>query len=142
MMIKSSEMKTWLYIAAILLGGFGAACFMFAPRYSMLKPFGMVLVALSAYCFSVVGKKKASVGERDVSAAAAKNSISSKKLDVLAKCLGLLAALAVVASYLFLRNDALHGGHEVWPAYAFTASVLFGAIVWSYLFAKSISRNK
>jgi hypothetical protein len=38
---------------------------------------------------------------------------------------------------VFLRKDALEGGHQVWPAYAFTASIILGAVVWSYILAKS-----
>lgn len=134
-------MKIGLYVTAMLLGALGAACFIFAPHYSISKLFGMMLVALSAYFFSLIGKQRLSVGGELKSDTLISSSIS-KKLDILTRLLGLVAAFAMVASYLFLRSDALDGGHQIWPAYAFVVSVLFGAIVWSYLFARSISRRK
>lgn len=119
-----SKMKIGLYAAAMFLGALGSACFIFAPRYSTIKPFGMAFVVLGAYFFSIAGKQKTSVGGDNLDKASTINSITSKKLDILARCLSLVAILPVVASYLFLRSDALDGGRQVWPAYAFAASVL------------------
>lgn len=135
-------MKIGFYVIAILLGVSGAALFMFASHYSMLKPLGMVLVALSAYCFRLTGKQKSSNGGKDFDSTMAVDSTAPKESEILARCLGLIAVFAVVASYIFLRRDALNGGHQVWPAYAFTVSVLFGALIWSYIFAKSIFKKR
>lgn len=44
--------------------------------------------------------------------------------------------VALVCSYLFLRDDVRHGGHVVWPVYAFAISGLGGGITWSYVMAK------
>ncbi|MHB1056512.1 MAG: hypothetical protein ACYC0F_01345 [Rhodanobacter sp.] len=135
-------MRTGLYFVAAIFGVLGAALFIFASHYSMLKPFGMALVALSAYLLRFSGKQKFSDGRQDFDNASTVNSAGRKKADALARGLGLVAVLMVTASYIFLREDALGGGHQVWPAYAFTVSVLFGAVIWSYLLARSIFRNR
>lgn len=59
-----------------------------------------------------------------------------KRPGQLAWALSVAAAVAIGISYIYLRKDALAGGHEVWPAYAFTASVLIAAVVWGYVASK------
>jgi cytochrome bd-type quinol oxidase subunit 2 len=41
-----------------------------------------------------------------------------------------------VASYFYLRQDALHGYHEVLPVYVFAGVAVLCAGVWSYLVSR------
>ena len=47
-----------------------------------------------------------------------------------------VVTLAVAISYNCLRQDALNGGHEVWPVYAFAISALAAAISWGCIVSK------
>lgn len=134
-------MKILLYSTAIALGIVGWISFIYAPPHSMLKLLSMAIVATSAFLLSRIGKKK-TLHLREYDKTEVINSQKSRKLDAFARYLGLAAFFSVIISSLFLRNDALNGGHQAWPAYAFAISILFAAIIWSYLFAKSIFKRK
>ena len=126
------------YVLTVLLGASGSVVFLCAPRYSMLKTLGMALVALSAYLFKVSRDQRTPQDKSQVTGHPSTAAPSrSRGLVLLLRAMALVAVFAVALSYVFLRNDALEGGHQVWPAYAFTASIIFGAVVWSYLLAKS-----
>lgn len=59
-----------------------------------------------------------------------------KRLGRLAWVLSVASAMAIGIFYIYLRKDALAGGHEVWPAYAFAVSALIAAVVWGYVVSK------
>ena len=98
----------------------------------------MATVALSAYLFNLARDQRAPRDQgRITDRFPAAPPSQSKGLVLLLRALAVVAALAVVLCYVFLRKDVLEGGHQVWPAYAFTASIILGAVVWSYILAKT-----
>lgn len=44
--------------------------------------------------------------------------------------------LALTASYVWMHNDAVHGGHSGLPAYVFGGLVVAAGIVWGYLVSR------
>ena len=64
------------------------------------------------------------------------NPVARKRPGALAWALSVASALGIGISYVFLRRDALAGGHEVWPAYAFAVSALIAAVIWGYVVSK------
>lgn len=50
--------------------------------------------------------------------------------------LGAASFLLIGISYLFLRNDAAHGHHDVWPVYLFFGVVIVCGLLFSYLVAR------
>lgn len=61
-----------------------------------------------------------------------------KRPGRLAWALSVVSAIAIGISYIYLREDALAGGHQVWPVYAFAVSVLIAAVVWGYVVSKLV----
>ena len=64
------------------------------------------------------------------------NPGARKRPGRLAWVLSAASVIAIGISYIYLRKDALAGGHEVWPAYAFAGSALIAAAVWGYVVSK------
>lgn len=60
----------------------------------------------------------------------------TKRPGLLAWTLGVGSAAAVGISFFYLYKDAVNGYHGIVPVYAFAASALVAAVVWSYLAAK------
>jgi len=52
--------------------------------------------------------------------------------------IGFALALLWIASYVSLREDALHGYHAAWPVYLFFVVVVVCSIFWGYLVAANI----
>jgi hypothetical protein len=52
--------------------------------------------------------------------------------------LGAISAVAAVISFHFLYLDALHGYHQLWPVYAFSATALGATGVWAALVARML----
>lgn len=61
-----------------------------------------------------------------------------KRRGRLGWALGVASTASSVIFYFFLRQDELAGGHQVWPAYAFAASGLIGALIWGYVVSKFV----
>lgn len=60
----------------------------------------------------------------------------AKRPSILTWTVGAGAAAAVGISFFYLYKDAVDGYHGIVPVYAFAASALVAAVVWSYLAAK------
>lgn len=60
----------------------------------------------------------------------------AKRPGPLAWTVGIGSAAAVGISFFYLYKDAVNGYHGIVPVYAFAASALVAAVVWSYLAAK------
>jgi hypothetical protein len=66
--------------------------------------------------------------------------VKHKRPGALAWALSAACVIAIGLSYVCMRKDALAGGHEAWPAYAFAASAVAAAVVWGYVVAKLVKR--
>lgn len=70
----------------------------------------------------------------------AKLESTSNGPGAVAWVLSVLAVLAIAVSYWLMRQDALNGGHQAWPADAFAGSAFFAAVVFGYIGAKLTRR--
>jgi hypothetical protein len=66
--------------------------------------------------------------------------VEQKRPGAVAWVLSVACAVAIGLSYVYMRKDALAGGHEAWPAYAFAGSGVVAAVVWGYVVAKLVKR--
>ena len=123
------QKKYGLIILACLLFLSGSAALYFGSHNPSIRSLGVLAIIASAYFFRISRRSDTLAGsEQRVSTATGR---PNRWLWIVSFVLLLLA----VASLINLYNDALHGGHEVWPVDVFAGVALACAIVWSYLFA-------
>ena len=138
-MINQDPKKSYslfaLAIVCILSGG--AVNFIFINNF-VIRSLGLVLLVagvLLAKSSNIRGIKRVYL-----SSSQGANTSSRKRPGWLSLCLSLASAGAIGMSYIYMRKDALAGGQEGWPAYAFAVSVLVAAVVWGYVVAKLVQR--
>lgn len=109
----------------LLLGG---VALYFGSHNPAIRSLAVVAILTSVYLVRMSRRSDpfAGGGQRDSRA----TGRPGRWLWIVSLALLLLAA----ASLINLYNDALHGGHEVWPVGMFAGVALACAVVWSYLF--------
>lgn len=138
MINPSSKKKHGLFVlgaGCLLLGGFINVAFI---NSYMIRSLGLALLVAGVFLVKTSGIR--GIKGAYISNSEAGNVTSIKRPGWLSLLLSLSSGGAIVISYLCMQKDAIAGGHESWPAYAFAASVLVAAVVWGYVVAKLVQR--
>jgi hypothetical protein len=128
------EKKYSLFGLAVLLLAFACVTFILAFNNLALRSAGLLAILASV---SLV--RASNVHRRPGLEMANRPGMSIgtvKRLGCGDWTIGILSVLAAGASYLYLRNDALNGYHQVFPVYVFAAVGVVCMVVWGYLAVK------
>ncbi len=131
-----SPKRYGLFALAILLLISGGAAFFLGLNNFAIRAVGLALGLASVYLirisnFHTPPTVPVTTAQRSLSRA--KNRPGRPMWTV-----GVVSFLLVGVSFVYLREDALHGYQEVLPVYLFTAAGLACVIVWLYLISKSL----
>jgi hypothetical protein len=125
------QKKYGLFSVAVLLLLCGGAALFLAPHGYTIRSVGVVAVMVSAYLVRISHVHTRST----LSAAAGPEGTfnTQKRPGRIAWVVGLALLPTLAASFLYLHNDAIHGGHTALPAYVFAGVILACAAVWGYI---------
>lgn len=132
-------------IVAFLFGICGAVVFVWYRSHPIIKMLGIVAVVVSAIFMRKMKNVKRVVEFHDATQISQvvipEAGNTSDGPGVVAWVMSVIAVLAIAASYWLMRQDALNGGHQAWPADAFAGSAFFAAAVFGYIGAKLARRQ-
>lgn len=103
-----------------------------------LRSFGLLMFVGGIFLVKASNVRSLQEGRFKVSQS--ENPVAHRRPGTVAWVLSVACAGAIALSYVCMRKDALAGGHEAWPAYAFAASAVIAAVVWGYVVAKLVKR--
>lgn len=138
-MIQGDPKKNYgLFALAIVLLISGLVINVIYFKDFPLRSFGLLIFVGGLFLVKLSNVRSVKAGGFTVSQTV--NPAESKPPGLIAWALSVACAGAIVLSYICMRNDALAGGHEAWPAYAFAGSAVIAAMVWGYVVAKLVKR--
>lgn len=123
-----------LLALAVLLLALACALFVTAPNSFMMRSLGLVAILVSVWLVRVSNvHSQASNGSKGDEET---GSATGKRLGGVDWIVGVTSLLAAGAAYLYLRNDALTGYHQILPVYVFAGVGVVCMVVWGYLAVK------
>lgn len=130
----TSEKRYGLFGLAILLFILGATAVFLGSSSFAPRSLGAVAIIASVYLVRI-SRAHARRGPTNRTDQGAKVSTSRRprRTTWLA---GVALLLLAVASFFTMYSDALHGGHNAWPAYLFAGAIIACAIVWGWLISR------
>jgi len=138
-MIQGNPKKNYgLFALAIVLLIAGLVINVVYFRDFPLRSFGLLIFIGGVFLVRLSNVHDIKAGR--FTASQTVNASGRKRPGFIAWALSFACAVAIALSYICMRNDALAGGHEAWPAYAFAASAVVAAVVWGYVVAKLVKR--
>lgn len=123
------QKKYSLFVLAILLLALACVAFVFASNDFGIRALGLVAILASGWLIRISNVHRSSNSGNSGSARVTK----SKRIGSIWWAAGAGCLLAAGGSYLYLRNDALNGYHQVLPVFVFAGVGLACAVVWGYI---------
>jgi hypothetical protein len=123
-----------LFALAILLLVAAIAAFSMGGKDFTIRSLGVVALIASVYLV-----RASNVHSRSAVVVTSSQGTDSKAKRIGGRLMWIIGAALLpiaVASVFYLKQDALHGYHEVLPVYVFGGVAVLCAIVWSYLAAR------
>ena len=125
--------KTAFLALATLVLVAGLVILYFGFNNFAIRSFALLLCVGSTYLVKIARRDGTAMANgKDIDRA------SATRPGTVAWVLSGVALVILGLSFAFLYRDALNGYHDVWPVYAFGASIIICAIVWPYVIAKLI----
>jgi hypothetical protein len=123
-----------LFALAILLLLAAIAAFSMGGKDFTIRSLGVAALIASVYLIraSNVHSRPAVV----ITSSQGADSDAKKSGGRLMWIVGAALLPIAIASYFYLKQDALHGYHEVLPVYVFAGVAVLCTLVWSYLVAR------
>lgn len=129
-----------LFIFAVLLLTADGVGLILGLHNGMVRSLGVIAGMISVYLVraSNVHSRAASFVANEQGA----GFTSAKGPGRLAWTVAVASVPLLAVSYLYLQNDARHGGHDVMPVYLFAGVWVVIAVVWGYIAASLFSRGR
>ncbi|MFZ0038629.1 MAG: hypothetical protein WAK91_14460 [Candidatus Acidiferrales bacterium] len=119
---------------ALALGAFAAVVFLLRPNGFGLRPLALLGIFVGLW---LIRRSNASVWKARGQVVGMRSPANSAgRVEPLAWILTAASLVACGATYFLMYLDALHGGKEGWPAYAFGAAALVFAAASGYVAMK------
>jgi hypothetical protein len=136
------EKRHSLIVLQVLLLVLGGVAFYVAPHYSVIRSLGAIACLVSVILIQKSKGKAPSVSSDTTFQRSAGTTYQrpDPKVNIplgpLMWTLGAASLLLMGVAWFFLRNDAAHGYHQLWPVYFFGGAVLVCVIFLSSLVAR------
>ena len=130
---KMLKKRYGLFALAVLLLAFACAAFVLAPNNFAIRLLGIAAIVVSVW---LVRRSGIHTQSRGLVSSGGTTARAGSRLGIVGWAAGVGSLLAAGASYFYLRNDALHGYHQVSPVYVFAGVGLACAVIWGYIAVK------
>jgi len=123
-----------LFAVAALMILIGIVAVFGRSRHFFVEPLGLIMMLAGVYLVklsNVYGLMDYASGGNENGKFAATSRPSRMMWAV-----GVVLLVMTGASYCFLHEAAIDGGHHAWPVYAFAGVGLVSGLFWSYLITK------
>lgn len=138
---KVRQKRYGLFIGGVLLLLAGGLALFVGAHNLLINSFGLLAIIVASACF-VRASRVRRRGAKSPTTGCEPNFNVRGGPGRLAWAVGLGLLLPLAGSYLWMYDDAIHGGHSGLPAYAFAGIGSACAIAWGYLAAKLVSRGR
>jgi uncharacterized YccA/Bax inhibitor family protein len=131
---KTQQKRYGLFVMAIVLLLSGGAALFIGPHDLAVHSASILAIIASAYLVRV--SHIGALPSTSATIMQKQDFIAARRPRRLTWAVGIGLLLALAASYVWMRNDAMHGGQSGLPAYVFGGLVVSAGIVWGYLFSR------